>query len=80
MSTDGTMSLWEQRVSVVYSDNPVQKDLIQDIRNSGSQWIDFLAKHKDERPDMDGEIARVYAHAMTVIEDAVMWSIKAITK
>jgi len=73
------VSLGQSRVMVKYSDSEEQQKKICCIRAFGAEMIDFINYDKSKK-DVDGEQARVYAHAMTVIEDAVMWSIKAICK
>lgn len=74
-------TLWESRVLVTYNQDTVHLIQIAEIRKISASLIDFLEAHKKNRTvTMGWEEARVYAHAMTVIEDACMWSIKAICK
>lgn len=74
-------TLWESRVLVIYNQDTVHLMQIDEIRKISASLIDFLEEHKKNRTVAIGwEEARVYAHAMTVIEDACMWSIKAICK
>lgn len=74
-------TLGESRVLVKYSENPEQSTRIQEIRTLSASLIDLLNEHKMARATpVDGEQARVYATAMTEIEGACMWAIKAICK
>lgn len=72
-------SLGQARCFVTYKDDPVQQELILSIREKGSEWIDALETIKKSSAT-DGENFRLYALAQTTIEEAVMWSIKAICK
>ena len=75
------LTLGESRVLVRYSEDLEQAMKIQEIRTISASLIDLLNEHKIARSEpVDGEQARVYATAMTQIEDACMWSIKAICK
>jgi len=75
------LTLGESRALVRYSEDIDQVTKIQDIRTISASLIDLLNEHKIARSEpVDGEQARVYATAMTQIEDACMWSIKAICK
>lgn len=76
-------TLWESRVLVTYNDN--NTETIAEIRNLSAKLIDLLETHKNIRTDnwqamMSWEVARLYANAMTEIEWACMWSIKAVCK
>lgn len=74
-------TLGETRVLVSYNQDPQQLANIAKIRELSAELIDFLNEHKMARPvPVDGEQARVYATAMTEIEGACMWAIKAICK
>ena len=76
------VTLGESRVLVTYKNDETQQQTdISKIRKLSAELIDFINEHKMARTTpVGGEEARVYAHAMTVIEDACMWSIKAICK
>lgn len=75
------LTLGESRVLVRYSEDLEQAMKIQEIRTISASLIDLINEHKIARLEpVDGEQARVYATAMTQIEDACMWSIKAICK
>ena len=75
------LTLGESRVLVRYSEDLEQAMKIQEIRTISASLIDLINEHKIARSEpVDGEQARVYATAMTQIEDACMWSIKAICK
>lgn len=71
-------TLWETRILVKYNDKNNSK--IERIRFLCAELIDFLEEDKIARNVMDWEIARLYDNAMTEIEWACMWSIKAICK
>lgn len=74
-------TLWQSRVLVTYSQDTIQQIQIAEIRKISASLIDFLEEHKKNRPNAIGaEEARLYAHAMTEIEWACMWAIKAICK
>lgn len=78
-------TLGQSRVMVVYKDDPVQKLQIDSIRNIGAEFIDSIngmksAIEANQWAPMNAEQARLFALAFTTIEEAVMWSIKAITK
>lgn len=74
-------TLGESRVVVAYSQDTIQQIQIAEIRKISASLIDFLEEHKKNRTtEIWWEEHRVYAHAMTIIEDACMWSIKAICK
>jgi hypothetical protein len=74
-------TLGQSRVLVKYSEDLEQATKIEEIRSISASLIDLLNEHKLARTEpVDGEIARVYATAMTEIEGACMWAIKAICK
>jgi len=74
-------TLGESRVLVTYNQDPVHLENIAKIRNLSGELINFLNEHKMARSaPVDGEQARVYATAMTEVEGACMWAIKAIRK
>ena len=61
-------TLGESRTLVRYSEDLNQATKIQEIRTISASLIDLLNEHKMARIEADGEIARVYATAMTEIE------------
>lgn len=74
-------TLGESRVLVTYNQGTVPQIQIAEIRKISASLIDFLENHKRNRTSAIGsEEARLYAHAMTEIEGACMWAIKAICK
>jgi len=78
-------SLWDSRVMVVYSDDPAQKVQIDQIRRMWADFIDAVnalksAIEENQGVPTDQEQGRLYSLAFTTIEEAVMWSIKAVTK
>jgi len=78
-------TFWESRVLVTYNQEPAHLADIAKIRELSAELIDFLDAHKNKRTDngaimLSWETSRVYANAMTEIEWACMWAIKAICK
>lgn len=78
-------TIGESRVLVTYNQDPEHLANIAKIRQLSAELIDFLDAHKNKRTDngavvLSWETARVYATAMTEIEGACMWAIKAICK
>ena len=68
----------DNRVNVIYKDDEAEN--IETIRNVCAGLIDFLKEHENARTTGSPEIGRLYSLAYTEIENACMWSIKAITK
>lgn len=80
-----SQSLGESRVLVNYSDDPVQKAQIDEIRTKGAAFIDAVNAFKSAIEENQGiplnqEQGRLFSLAFTTIEEAVMWSVKAVTK
>jgi len=68
------------RVLVEYKQDSKHLANIAKLRELHAWIIDFLKEHQDKRCENNSEIARLYANAMTEVEGACMWSIKAICK
>ncbi|WP_347216716.1 hypothetical protein [Chryseobacterium sp.] len=69
-------SLGEKRVRVDF--NPMSSDKVMFMKKEFAQMIDELEQHKQK--DSDPETLRLIATAQTKIEEAAMWTVKAITK
>jgi hypothetical protein len=74
-----TQSLGEYRVGIDF--NPSGNEMVNKIKRAAADLIDLI---DDDIPVGAGadaqEIARLKALAMTHIEDAAMWAVKAATK
>jgi hypothetical protein len=68
-------TLGEYRVGISF--NPGGNPVVDDIKRAAADLIDYIATI-----DSDGinEVERLKALAMTHIEDAAMWAVKAATK
>lgn len=69
------MTLGEYRVGITF--NPGGNEMVNKIKRAAADLIDLVDSIADARP---GESARLKALAMTHIEDAAMWAVKAATK
>jgi hypothetical protein len=70
-----SMTLGEYRVGISF--NPGGNPVVDKIKRAAAALIDMI----DEIPQgPGGEVARLKALAMTHIEDAAMWGVKAATK
>ena len=69
-------TLGEYRVGITF--NPGNNPIVDEIKRLAADLIDCFDEHIDgeEGP----EIARLRALAMTHVEDAAMWAVKAVTK
>lgn len=68
-----TFTLGEYRVGTTF--NPGGHQMVDAIKRAAADFIDLV----DTIP-FDGEVGRLKALAMTHIEDAAMWAVKAATK
>lgn len=75
------MTLGEYRVGISF--NPGGDEMVNKIKRAAADLIDLVARidtgsgvHEDTR----NEVTRLKALAMTHIEDAAMWAVKAATK
>ena len=77
------MGLGEDRVRLTF--NPGGDELVNEIKRMTAELIDLCEEHKNALPDFKGaslgkgEIARLWALAMTAYEEAAMWATKAAT-
>jgi len=68
------MTKGEYRVGITF--NPSNDDQVARIKRAAADLIDLI----DEVPARDGEVARLKALALTDVESAAMWAVKAATK
>lgn len=68
------MTLGEYRVGITF--NPGGHEMVDKIKRSGADFIDLCNSIKPTH----AEAIRLVALAMTHIEDASMWAVKAATK
>ena len=68
-------TIGEQRVRTKF--NPSSSDDVQQVKETHAALINQMAQKSTIA--VDGEHKRLYAEAMTRIEDAAMWSVKALT-
>jgi hypothetical protein len=68
------MTLGEYRVGITF--NPGGNPRVDEIKRKAADLIDYI----NDRIAGDGEVLRLQALAMTHIEDAAMWAVKAETK
>ena len=72
-------SLGEYRVGVSF--NPSGNDHVDKIKKKAAELIDIInAIEVDQNTTHGREVWRLKALAMTYIEDAAMWGVKAATK
>lgn len=69
------MSLGEDRVRMKF--NPSDNSLVSQIKQDAARAIDLCQEHLWKTDDP--EVKRLWALAMTHIEDAAMWAVKAAT-
>lgn len=73
------MTLGEYRVGITF--NPSGNELVNSIKARAAELIDVCAAiPKPEDAEARAEVSRLIALAMTHIEDASMWAVKAVTK
>lgn len=74
------MTKGEYRVGINF--NPSNDDMVGKIKRMAADLIDAVDAIEAESmsPTRDGERQRLKAIAMTHIEDAAMWAVKAATK
>lgn len=68
------MTTGEYRVGISF--NPGKDAMVDKIKRSAADLIDMVAGMKSNNP----EVTRLKALAMTHLEDAAMWAVKAATK
>lgn len=69
------MTIGEYRVGITF--NPSSNSHVNEIKRRAADLIDYL---NDWNAGDNPEAARLVALAMTHIEDAAMWGVKAVTK
>jgi len=70
------MTLGEYRVGIEF--NPSGNEMVNTIKQRAADLIDCINDvHSEGDPT---EVARLKALAMTNVEDAAMWAVKAVTK
>ena len=74
------MTVGEYRVGINF--NPSNDDTVGKIKRMAADLIDAVYDIEDEsmNPQTDSERKRLKALAMTHVEDAAMWAVKAATK
>ena len=74
------MTLGEYRVGISF--NPSNSSSVDKLKRLAADFIDAVDMIEDSSmdPKRDSERARLKALAMTHIEDAAMWAVKATTK
>lgn len=70
------MTLGEYRVGITF--NPSQSNTVQQVKQMAADLIDKIDSIANI--DGNGDIARLKALAMTEVESAAMWAVKAATK
>jgi len=70
------MTLGEYRVGIDF--NPSANDEVGYLKYKAAKLIDIILDIAN--PDNSPEVARLKAHAATLVEDAAMNAVKAITK
>ena len=68
------MTTGEYRVGISF--NPGGNKMVDQIKRAAADMIDLVEGIKSNNP----EVARLKALAMTHLEDAAMWAVKAATK
>ena len=72
------MTLGEYRVGISF--NPGGNEMVNKIKRAAADLIDLIETIDHDNQHTRGEVARLKALAMTHIEDAAMWAVKAATK
>lgn len=72
--TTETLTLGEQRIRTAF--NPSNDSTVQHIKERGAEFINYV---NDNVPANGPEQARLKALALTAIEEAAMWAVKAAT-
>ncbi len=75
------MTKGEHRVGISF--NPSSNPMVDKIKRAAADLIDLcdtIETPSGALPEHAGEIARLKALAMTHVEDAAMWAVKAATK
>lgn len=74
------MTVGEYRVGISF--NPSNNETVEKIKRMAADLIDTISDIEDNsmNPIRDAERKRLKALAMTHVEDAAMWAVKATTK
>ena len=75
------MTLGEYRVGISF--NPGGNEDVGRLKRGAADLIDLCASIRASSPvssRANGEVQRLWALAMTNIEDGAMWAVKAVTK
>jgi hypothetical protein len=72
MTTEKTLG--EARVRTSF--NPSDDSIVQHIKERGAEFINYVNENVQAK---DGEVGRLKALALTSIEEAAMWAVKAAT-
>lgn len=73
------LTIGEFRVGISF--NPSGRRDVEEIKSMAANFIDYIDRMpKSEDPAVASEQGRLKALAMTHIEDAAMWAVKAATK
>ena len=70
------MTLGEYRVGITF--NPSNNPQVDNIKRAAANLIDYI--NELDLPTAGGEVRRLQALAMTDVEAAAMWAVKAATK
>jgi hypothetical protein len=80
--TDYKQTLGEYRVGISF--NPSGNPLVDEIKRKAAELIDRISKingyEEANVSPRDNEVERLKALAMTHVEEAAMWAVKAATK
>lgn len=71
------MTLGEYMVGLDF--NPANDVKVTQIKRSAAQWIDFLDQFS-QKDELSPEGKKLCKLAQRKVEDAAMWSVKAVTK
>lgn len=74
MENTNTKSLGETRVRTTF--NPSDDLKVQHIKERAAEFINYVNNNVEAK---DGETGRLKALALTSIEEAAMWAVKAVT-
>lgn len=75
------LSLGERRVRTTF--NPTDDSIVQHLKERAAEYINYIDQNVNAPVGMDssklGEFVRLKSLAMTDIENAAMWAVKAAT-
>lgn len=71
-------TLGEKRVRTSF--NPSDDSVVQHIKERAAEFINYIDDNvNQEQKPQEGEFLRLKALAMTAVEEAAMWAVKAAT-